>query len=414
MSVSRIFSFGFRFGLAVYLIACGESRKTAGVITETTNGISVSGVVRDSAGHAYVGAMVALRTACVDCGDSLAKSARTDSVGRYAFDSIPAGVYVVLSRPVADGALARAFTISAGDVNLSIADSTVRPTFDYAGIATAPGGNGTIRVSVPGTDVSALSDGSGRFSLTGLPQADLFLRLAATAGGGRLTVPVATARATDTLALDTAESTWLEDFDDGDAKHLLAPYVSGGNWYSRADSGITVNPAGALDDPAVGLVTVGAWRGKSLMVTAAFQASPPPSGLYTLALELSTGLTGKPPAGRWFDFSRMRALTFMAKGTGSLHVTLMTKTVWEKYGGESHFEKIVVLTPAWTEYVILPGEIAPPDGSPAAQAGLAWKAAAPFVGEIGFFAQDNLVLGLDDIRIRGMAPTEFLAPDPKR
>ena len=406
----------FRIAAALALLACGQSQKTAGVITETTNGVSVSGVVRDSAGHAYAGAVVALRSAgtCPGCADSVAKSAQTDSAGRYGFDSVPAGVYVVLARPVAGGALAKAFAISAGDSVLRVGDSIVRPTTDFSGIAKTPGGEGTIRVNVPGTDLSVLSDAAGRFTLPGLPQADLFLRLSALTGGGRLTLPVAAARGADTLALDTAESTLLEDFDDGDARHLLAPYLDGGNWYARADSGITCDPAAVVDDPAAAVTTAGAWRNRSLSVTAAFPTPPAKSGLFVIALELSTGLTGRPPAGRWFDFSRMRALTFMAKGSGSLHVSFMTKTVWEKYGGESHFESVVTLTPEWTEYVVLAKDIAPPEGSPAALAGVAWKDASLFVGEMGFFAGENLVLGLDDVRIRGLSPVEFLSPDPKR
>ena len=410
------FSLGAAAALA--LLACGQSQKTAGVITETTNGVSVTGAVRDSAGNAYTGAVVVLRSAgpCAGCAaDSMALARHTDSTGQYHFDSLPAGVYTILSRPVAGGALARSFTISAGDSGVRVGDSIVRPTAEYSGVAKTPGGTGTIRVNVPGTDLSVLADEAGRFTLPGLPHADLFLRLTASAGGGRLTLPLAAARATDTLTLDTAESVLLEDFDDGDARHLLAPYLGdGGHWYAQADSGITCTPAGVVANPAAAVSAAGAWRNQSLVVTAAFPTPPAKSGLFVVALELSTGLTGHPPAGRWFDFSRMRALTFMAKGSGSLHVAFMTKTVWEKYGGESHFEAVVTLTPEWTEHVILAGDIAPPAGSPAALAGVAWKDAAPFVGELGFFAGENLVLGLDDIRIRGLSPVEFLSPDPKR
>ena len=393
--------------------ACSHPQ-TAGVITETTNGISVAGAVKDSSGRPYAGLAVSLRSAggCGAC-DSLARTTRTDSAGRYAFDSVPTGVYVVYARVAEAGALAKSITIAPGDSGMRVGDSLVRATTELSGIARAPGASGPITVSVAGTDLSALSDATGRFRLERLPQADLLLRLTA-AGGARLTVPVAAARGADTLALDTAESTLLEDFDDGDVRHLLAPYLDGGNWYARADSGVTVDPAGMVDDAALGFQGTGAFRNRSLVAAATFPADPADGGLFLAALELSTGLTGKPAAGRWFDFSRMRALSFMARGSGTLHVVFMTKAIYEGYGGESHFEASVKLTPEWKEHVILPQDIAPPLDSPAAKAGKKWPDAAAFVAELGFFGGETISLGLDDIRIRGISTVEFLSPDPKR
>lgn len=395
------------------LWACSNPQ-TAGVITETTNGISVAGAVQDSSGKPYAGLAVSLRSAggCAGC-DSLAKTARTDSAGHYAFDSVPTGVYVVYA-PVAEaGAMARSITIAAGDSALRVGDSLVRATTELSGIARAPGASGPIRVSVAGTDLSTLSDAAGRFRLERLPQADLLLRLTA-AGGARLTVPVAAARGADTLDLDTAESVLLEDFDDGDARHLLAPYLDGGNWYARADSGVTVDPAGMIADASVGFQATGAYRNRSLVAAAVFPAAPADGGLFLAALELSTGLTGRPAAGRWFDFSRMRGLSFMARGSGTLHVVFMTKAIYDGYGGESHFESAVTLTPEWKEHVILPQAIAPPLDSPADKDGRKWKDAAGFVAELGFFGGEAISLGLDDIRIRGISTVEFLTPDPER
>lgn len=400
--------------LSILFVFTCTPQKTAGVISETSNGATVSGTVLSSGGKPFAGSQVFLRTLeyCKTCGSGISRSVFTNQIGRYEFDSIDAGTYMLMCQPGSDSCLSQTVIISKHDSAVNVTDSFIRPTIPFSGIVKTTNGN-PVRVNIMGTDINAISDNTGKFVIEGLPDTDYLIGFADAVSSSlppSFVLPKSVALSSDTITMDTAHSVLIENFDDSDDFHLLKPFIGCGKWYILAPNTITVTPSGALNDPSAAITSIDAWRGKSFSVSASFSASLIGDTLFILGLEIGRGLGSSNVEYRWFDLSKMRSIRFMAKGSGTVHVALLTKLIYDNYNGASNFEKIITLSPQWQEYRISTEEIAPPTGSAASRDGKVWAQASMAVAEITFFSNGNLSISLDDVRIDGINSLDLIRP----
>jgi hypothetical protein len=396
---------------ALIWLAC-SSLQTAGVITETTNGAIVSGMVAAPDGTPYSGVRVDLRSveSCSACSTSAVISTVTDEKGCYAFDSLQPGTYVVFSAPTLNQALAKTVVVSSEVHALTVPDSRVKPTASVSGVVSAVDGVYPITIAVMGTNIKTATDLSGWYTFDFLPQAEFIYRFSRNNPlSPAIVVPAALVASSDTFKLDTAIRVFIENFDKGAQTNLLYPFLGAGSWYIIAEDSVTVTPASAITDVSAALSAVNAWKGRSLSLEVTSTASAKRSIIIVLGLNIGKGLGWADDSQRWFDFSKLTALSFMARGTGTLHVAFLTELIFKHYTGASHFEKIITLSPAWQEYRILAGDIAPPEGSEAEFGNVTWIKANTRVAEITFFTDDSLNIGLDDIAIEGVSLLDLIS-----
>jgi hypothetical protein len=395
-------------------IGCSSDGRVSGVISETTNGATVAGIVRDQTGSAYAGLAVHLRPGSYLAdggGDQHVDTVITDSSGAYRFENVIPGMYVVEAAPSAGLALAATVLIHQGDSAATIDSSSVKPTITLSNIITAAGQTGPFTVQVMGTPITTLSDADGDFVLENVPDAELLIHCKAVGQTGVASgvFPRRAVLWSPALQLDTARNVVLENFDDGDTRHLLYPLREMGEWYTMFAPSAVLAPAGIDADLSLGMGYEGAWRGKSLQVNLTYTDSTEISkALCVFGCEFGRGATGSPENTRWYDLSAMQEVVFMAKGSGELHVTLITRRVREQYDGASNFEHSVTLTPEWTEYRIPATDFAPPAESQAALDGVIWSDVSKDVAEITFYVDKDAQVGLDEIRFTGLDPVEFL------
>lgn len=102
-----------------------------------------------------------------------ADSTTTDSTGRYVLEDLAAGMYNLLG-DYGQGQLVvliKGVMVTGGDARIEVKTDTLRPPGRISGRVIIPGGDqGGVLCYVPGTSFLALSDDSGSFTLSGLPQ----------------------------------------------------------------------------------------------------------------------------------------------------------------------------------------------------------------------------------------------------
>lgn len=142
---------------ALFLLACSDDSGLAGVISETDSGNTVAGAL-SSGEFAVAGARVSLVALdYVQIGGGEAYSAVADSLGNFAFDSVPGGDYALWAEGI-EGGLGRALVSIAG------ADTLAAELKAGAVLEVAVAELGALEgdtVCVAGTPVCAAVDASG-------------------------------------------------------------------------------------------------------------------------------------------------------------------------------------------------------------------------------------------------------------
>ena len=113
-------------------------------------------------------------------------------------------------------------------------------------------------------------------------------------------------------------------------------------------------------------------------------------------------LTGKSS----FDMSKMTALTFMAKGSGTIYLQF-TSINPVNPGDFFLFELPINLTSSWQKYSIGP-ELIPNAKSIVTSTERTWIIGSSAVNNINFLAKKSAEFWVDDIIVEGMNPTDFV------
>ena len=148
-----------------------------------------------------------------------------------------------------------------------------------------------------------------------------------------------------------------------------------------------------------------AYSGGSLHVL--FQIDSTFSSPYALIGADISGSKDSPYSGKSaFDMSDMTALTFMAKGSGTIYLQLTCMNPVDPRDFYL-FELPVTLTSSWQRYSIAPEGI--PNGkSIVTSTECTWAVGSSTVNNITFLAKKSADFWVDDIIVEGMNPTDFV------
>lgn len=379
------------------------TREQAGVISETTNGATLTGQLTSRGGTPRSGAVVELRSIdnCDGCVEGRLFSEMTDETGEYVFNNIEPGAYVVFSSPVPDSAAGMNVVVSRDDSEIDLPETDLQATESISGTVTVPDGNYPVTIALLGTGLKVTTDLTGNYSFGRLPRMEWLFRITPeNTDQPPAIVPASVFGASDTFLLENVENALLDNFDDTSTSPMLYPFIGRGTWYLRVPASMTVTPPSVLTDFSSAFTTENAWKNRSLLldITSSGENS---SDLFIIGMEIGKGYTGE-GAYSWFDLSDMTFLTFMARGSGTIRVLFLSRFIKENYSGADHFEKKIELTAEWREVLITPADLSPPDGSDAAADGIKWEQVKKNIAEITFISGESAVIGIDELTIKGL------------
>ncbi|MBN1761221.1 MAG: hypothetical protein JW863_23050 [Chitinispirillaceae bacterium] len=324
--------------------------------------------------------------------------------GNFTLSTAARGYYLVeLSNNDSLRAVKR-FRISGEDTAVNLGDLLLDTSVTFSGKVLTDGtpASGGHLLAM-GLDISGTVAGDGSFSVR-LPAREQLFRIMTENGQPAGDALYRKNDGIDTIRTTSVPATVLDDFENRDGFNSLTPLLGGGSWFAYTDTAdggnSTILPT---EDP--GLVaaidsTSDAYRGSSLHCT--FNIDLSFSAPYAL---IGVDISGSKDADvkrSWFDLTGMTALSFMAKGTGTVIVQFTCKPI-----GTSTdflvFELPVTLSPAWSRQTITPAEI-PLDRAST----VTWQSGCVAVSNINFVATNTTELWLDDLTLEGMNVTDFL------
>jgi len=213
----------------------------------------------------------------------------------------------------------------------------------------------------------------------------------------------------DTMVVNGTPKTVFEDFNQKDSCNNLHELLGGGWWFSYKDS-VIGGKSQVLPTSELGLVAAidtseSAYSKGSLHVV--FQIDSTFSSPYALIGVDISGSKDSPLTGKSaFDMSKMNALTFMAKGTGSVYLQF-TSVNQDNPSDYFVFELLITLAPSWQKYEIAPGAFS--NGKSMLTSTVrSWIAGSTAVNNLTFVASKNADLWIDDIIVEGMNPSDFV------
>jgi hypothetical protein len=202
----------------------------SGGSSETTNGL-VMGMVQDSLGHPAQNVRVVLRTrnflkpaapAPRIAGITLGETT-TDGQGRYAFDSVAAGDYIVEASAQGKLGVIRDFSVGDSDT-IPVGSLRMKPTGVLTGILDGPASLlSTAKVQIYGLDRIAFPDtATGKFIFPDIPEGSFTLRASALdIDSEAAELPDVRSKSSDTTALGKVSLATFEGEDYGDWPHSL-------------------------------------------------------------------------------------------------------------------------------------------------------------------------------------------------
>jgi hypothetical protein len=371
--------------LATGLAGCGDADRIGGRPggDQTENGITAR--IVDSSGRTVAGARVLARPANWSASGTALDSAGwnrleavTDEAGKFVLQGIEPGNYRI---EVRDGGRAAQWSANVGEDGIA----------DAGTITVAPRGGLRGKVPNPGAIVSSVglwhwtkADSLGGFALDSLPPGAVEL-VSSDGAHGWLTVWSGAQRRIGTLRPEPVGQILLDDFEDGDSRHRWGPLVGLGWWYAAFSTSVVPTPAGIKSTPADAVDSTSPERRNVLHARFDFSA-----GETSPWAEVGVEIRSKD---RYADLRGLSALSFLAKGTG-------TVTVYVNGSTHARIAAKRVLSAEWTEIRIpvdsfVFGSAPVPDSTAmvlSSAGGLSWHTTS------------SADIWLDDIRLIGVTP----------
>jgi hypothetical protein len=438
----------------VFLAAClglheGCSRGPVAAGSSGTGNAFVAGAVYDDAGNPLAGKTVSLRGILITpAGDSTfeKRSAQSASDGAYRFDGLFAGKYAVYCGDQSGGRFALIQKITLPDDSASwTADLVLRRPLVVKGRVVAPAASylQAMQISIPGLGTVVHPDSQGNYSIPSAPRSACDICFLSGPNAGFLAIDQSAA-ARDTafvndvrFATTLPEAQGVETYYPGSmtgsfivvpveqqAKALLfdnfeKPLIGGvahnaiydilpvpgdagsGQWVVRPNSdGHSVTPVVFPAGFDSGIVSEGAFRGKSLRIFISFNTGRPPTG--GIGVDICTPRV-------YYDLSKMTEFGFYAKGSGRHRVVFHTDTV---ENGEGEFIYEFTIPTDWQRISIKNTDLAPKPGTQTEARGVTWQRASRGVTSISFFALTDNTLYMDDLYLFGVSATDIVKTSP--
>jgi hypothetical protein len=328
--------------------------------------------------------------------------------GTFTIKNITHGYYLVELRTKDSLCAIKRFYISEIDTSVNIGDIILDTLATYTGTVLdneqpAAGAN----LLVLGMDQKITIKENGLFTLQ-LPPGEQLFRIITPDQNEQSDVQFSTQQSGKTIRTFDFPTTIFDDFEDIDGFNNLSVFLGGGIWFAFTDKSGGGNSV-VLPTSTPGLIAAidtssAAFQGGSLHCT--FSIDTTFANPYALiGCDISSSKDDN-SSKSWFDFSKMTALTFMAKGSGTVYLQLTCKPVIaaDVY---TVYEIPVVLSAQWEKHTILASDIPDALASTATQV-LSWKVGNKAVSNINFIAKKTTDLWLDDIKIEGMGLANFL------
>jgi hypothetical protein len=191
----------------------------------------------------------------------------------------------------------------------------------------------------------------------------------------------------------------VDDFSAGNAQTNLGRILGDGWWYSVSDQ-----TAGGSSTAAFEVVAGGRMQATFTLGTAV-------AGPWAMV----GFFIGKADGVHRYDLSSLQSFSFMAKGSGTIEVRFVSKTLDTLAGnGGVQFSSVISLPGAWSRIAIPVDSLRLPASSVAAKKGYTWIQAATAVQEICFVAKypdnkpgDTVSLLIDDCSLDGIRLEEL-------
>jgi hypothetical protein len=399
-----------------FLAACSRNPQVAGATSETTNGDLQASVVRgDGAAAARV------RVLLVDDEDWLGRlaegksvvldSALTDSAGAFALRVPLAHRCNLQIDGAGEGALVRGVNALAAPGAKAPRRFGLGAYGRISGHARSDVGSarelrlaGTACAAAIGADSAYAFDRvpAGSFAIVALVNRDGILRPFLTQS---IDVAAGQAIAGQDVGV-AAEGILVDDFASGWKQTALGRILGDGLWYSATDIGEAGNSSIQVDYITDSLSFDGS-SVRARYVLGSRLRNP----WAIMGFNIGTSLKGAV-----YDFSRLTAISFMAKGSGWVNVKFLSKAISRDFADSVHYYYPLRLPPQWTRVTIPVDSLIRPAYTPAAARAITWAQAAKEMVTIDFTVElpesdhgDTTVFWLDDIHLEGLS-LEDLAP----
>ncbi len=396
--------------IIVGLCACAEDRSAGGGGIETNNTVGVR--LLDTLGEPVASARVVVRPADWIAMDPTSPSpgqiltsdasglvSGTLADGRWTFEGRKGGLAVLVTREVT------------GSVVLGTL--VMAPLASLSGRVALAAGEPSVLVAVAGTDHVARTDAAGRWKMDSLPAGILglvvsgkedFVDTVELAAGTRDSIPWT---GTPSLrALDSSGWVLLDDF--SRARPAISAAGPGAVWYMATDrltggSSVFRRVDGVLDSVWSRFLVPGdpALRGS---FQATFDIDTNASALGGPYLQVGMSL---PETGQCLDLGALDSLGITFRATGPVRLEFRSD-IHDSLQDYSSYPGVDLLATNgdWTTHRLFVGHFLP--RADAAHPDIPWSRAAGCVLEVRIVADEDLELGLSDLRIHGVSLERFL------
>ena len=339
------------------------------------------------------------------------RTVKTDSHGSFEIVGISSGYYLVELWNKDSLCATKRFFVSNNGVIIDLGDIFLDTSVEFTGKVLREGlPVSGAQLLVMGLDKKVDLAPDGSFSLF-LPKGEQLFRIAIDNISTDGEFLFSEDDRGDTLSINGTPSTSFESFDNLDGCNDLNGLLGGGWWFSYTDQAGGGNSR-ILPTEETGLIaaidtTDEAYSGGSLHII--YRVDSLFSAPYALVgTNISYGIYDSSAGGKtWFDLRNMTAVTFMAKGSGTVYFQFTCKfdTLSDSY--EFPFEVPFDPTSSWKKYTINSRDI-PDMQISGASIVVPWSAGASSVRNITFLAKKSAEIWIDSIVIEGMNLKDFL------
>jgi len=333
--------------LCIGFWSCGNGRHANGFGSETTNGIALSGLTEPGC------IVIAHPAASVSVVDSLLSVDTADAQGHWNLQ-IVAGGWLLEFRHDSVG-YAQNIKILSKDSALDFGITNLSPLVTISGQVANPVLAKSLRVAATSQRVTLLGlgrsasvDAQGGFSFADMAPGTYIVQVES--DSLVLSQSLLDAKENASPLLPTSfTGLLLENFDDGDSKTLLAPLLGSSFWlaWSGVENGNVVAPAILNETDLSPLLTdSGAYSGKSLHWTVNISDTNTTATASVLLVLGNRGIASE--AEVVHNLASSDSMTFMAKGSGTVVVTLWADQ--KSDGARVYLEQNVILDSVWTRY----------------------------------------------------------------
>lgn len=388
------------FLAAILGLGCADRVAGKGVASETTNGIELSGILRDSASRPVAGRLVELRDPLMD---RTVADTRTDSAGFWTVLAPSPARYLLRTTGDSVGAMS---WITVGPRERQTAPELVESRLRVlrgriASSSVAPVG---LQVRLPGSGKTGIVGYDSSFALSGLPEGSHLATFHDAATG--TTVGEAVFSTWNTLAarLSPDRRLRLDDFEGNQGESRLQPVLDGA-WWGRWNDTSRIADSARTWAGVIGLYLDSSARlGRSLRVPMLVGDPIPgrPDLVRSAGLVIKVGgLENLDSASVWHSLAQVDSIVFWAKGTGTIQVRVKSRS-GANPSLVGHFQTEIVLTSTWARYAFAPSQLPSPEG-------LDWRSSR--ARELQWITRDATAdLWLDDIELAGVGLSDFLRP----